>query len=304
MTAAAHAPSDVEAYLARVRDALADVPAEERNELLAEVEASLYETASESGGSVAARLGPPEDFAAELRSAAGLHEAPPAREPGLAATFGRLLADRRVAHALRTARELAPIWWAVRGYLAVAVLALIFGSSWSVAHGAVPRIGSAPVGLACIVIAIAASIALGLWTRGRDGSRAVALLNVALLVAVIPVAQHLSRGTPTQVSLVTVPQIQPGLAYDGAPVTNIYPYSRDGKLLHDVLLYTGTGRPLDVSPLGYDPNRRIVRARDGRKLLNVFPLRYYQPGTRTVRNPNAHPKIKVPHVATRPLRRR
>ena len=74
MTTAAHVPSDVETYLARVRAALADVPADERDDLLAEVEASLHETASESGGSVAAQLGPPEDFAAELRSAAGLND--------------------------------------------------------------------------------------------------------------------------------------------------------------------------------------------------------------------------------------
>src|SRR5581483_3068770 len=67
LTAAAHVPSDVERYLARVRDALSDLPVEERNELLAEVEASLYESASETGGPVAAQLGPPEDFAAELR---------------------------------------------------------------------------------------------------------------------------------------------------------------------------------------------------------------------------------------------
>ena len=62
MTTAAHVPSEVETYLARVRAALADVPPDERDDLLAEVEASLHESASETGGSVAAQLGPPEDL--------------------------------------------------------------------------------------------------------------------------------------------------------------------------------------------------------------------------------------------------
>ncbi len=64
-------PHDVAAYLERVRTALADLPAEALDELLADVEASLHDAAAE-GEAPAARLGPPEDFARELRSAAGL----------------------------------------------------------------------------------------------------------------------------------------------------------------------------------------------------------------------------------------
>ena len=40
-------------------------------------------------------------------------------------------------------------------------------------------------------------------------------------------------------------------AKNGRPVTNIYPYSRDGRLLLDVRLYDQLGRPLDL--LGRDP---------------------------------------------------
>src|SRR5205823_5563186 len=166
VTTAAHVPSDVGTYLARVRAALSDVPAEERDDLLAEVEASLHETAFETEGSVAAQLGPPEDFAAELLSAAGLH---PSTEPpaaGLRETIERLAGSRQVTTSLRFLRELAPIWWAVRGYVAVAALALAANASWSSSHGAVPRIGNAKLGAAAIFVAVAASIALGLWNRG------------------------------------------------------------------------------------------------------------------------------------------
>ena len=49
---------EVVAYLAAVRAALADLPAEERDDLLTDVRASLVEAAAESGGNIAARLGP------------------------------------------------------------------------------------------------------------------------------------------------------------------------------------------------------------------------------------------------------
>jgi hypothetical protein len=304
LTAAAHVPSDVETYLARVRDALADVPADERNDLLAEVEASLYESASESGGSVAARLGPPEEFAAELRSAAGLHAPAEPQPAGLREALARVEADPRVARALGFLRELAPIWWAVRGYVLVAALALLAGTSWSTSHGAVPRTGSAKLGAAAISIAVLASIGLGLWGRRSRASRLpLALVNVALLGATIPVAIHLSHSNaqPVATPVFVQTEIPPGLLYNGAPVSNIFPYSRGGRLLHDVFLYTGAGTPLDVSTTAYDPYRRIPQTKTGTPVFNAFPLRYYEPGTRAVLHPNAGPKVKVPRLATPPV---
>jgi len=304
VTTAAHVPSDVETYLARVRAALADVPADERDDLLAEVEVSLHETASETSGSVAAQLGPPEDFAAELRSAAGLHPSTAPTAAGLRETIERLASSPRVAGSLRSLRELAPIWWAVRGYVAVAALALAAGASWSVAHGAVPRIGNAKLGAIAILVAVAASIALGLWSRRTPQARlALSVLNVALLAAVVPVAVHLSHRTQPAVAtqIVVQTEIVPGLAYNGTPLDNVYPYSRDGRLLHDVLLYTGAGTPLNLRAKSYDPLRRILFTKAGGRIYNAFPVRYYQPGTTTVLRPNAGPNVKVPRITTPPL---
>jgi hypothetical protein len=303
VTTAASVPSEVETYLARVRAALADVPADERDDLLAEVEASLHETASETGGSVAAQLGPPEDFAAELRSAAGLNPWSPPASSSLRETIERLLADRRMAATLRSLRELAPIWWAARGYVALAVLALLAGASWSSSHGAIPVIGSSKLGAALIALVLVASIALGLWSRRNPRARlGLAACNLLLLAATIPVLVHLSHRTqvPSEVTIQTVPT--PGLAYNGSPVDNIYPFSRDGRLLHDVFLYTGAGTRLDVSTVAYDPYRRILRTKSGRRVYNVFPVRYYEPGTKVVLRPNAAPKVKVPALATPPLK--
>jgi hypothetical protein len=306
LSAAAPVPTEVESYLARVRAALADVPADERTELLAEVEASLYETAAETGGSVAARLGPPEDFAAELRSAAGLHTSRIPEPPNLRDTVERLLANERLVSVRRLARELAPIWWAARGYVAVAALALLLDRPWSYTYRALPRFGSAGSGLALVVLGVAVSVALGLRSRraGRSLLPALVVCNLVLLVTAIPVAAHIVRRTPPQFEVATVPAAIPGLAYNGTPLSNIYPYARNGRLLHDVFLYGSDGRPLNVSTVVADPNRRVPKTVSGRRVFNVFPIRYFEPGTRVVRHPNAGPKLRPPRLATRPLGRR
>ena len=67
--------SDVATYAATVRAQLADLPAMERDVLLEDLEQHLAEVAAEGEGSLVDRLGPPEDYAVELRAAyrAGRH---------------------------------------------------------------------------------------------------------------------------------------------------------------------------------------------------------------------------------------
>src|SRR5437870_6781775 len=63
--------NDVASYASAVRAALAPLPDAERESLLEDLENHLAEVASESDLSLQERLGPPEDYAAELRSAYG-----------------------------------------------------------------------------------------------------------------------------------------------------------------------------------------------------------------------------------------
>ena len=117
MTATPTVPPEVAGYLAAVREALSDLAPQERDDLLVEVEASLLETASESDAPISARLGPPEEFAAELRAAAGLQ---PNVEGPATSRFSRraravVEAGTHVAARLRPLlRELTPIWWVAR----------------------------------------------------------------------------------------------------------------------------------------------------------------------------------------------
>jgi hypothetical protein len=301
-------PPEVAAYLASLHDALDDLPTAERDDLLAEIEDSLLEAAED--GPIAARLGPPDAFAAELRTAAGLHpraatEAP-RRLPAWRDLTTRLGNDPRARAAGRVARELAPAWWLVRGYLAVAAVALLLGSGWSVNHPAMPQLfGSTEGGLLVIALATAASLWLGLRARRARGAlrHTVVALNVLLVVSLAPLAHHLNQPRPTQFVYVSEPAAPvPGLANSGSRVLNIYPYSRDGHLLHDVLLYDAFGNPIEIGRNGVaDPNRRFLRTPSGAVLFNSFPIRYYEPGTTQVARPNAGPVVQVPSIATPPL---
>ncbi|MBC6450756.1 DUF1700 domain-containing protein [Actinokineospora xionganensis] len=68
---------ELDEYLARVRTALADLPADELTELMEDVEPHVTEVFGEDGSPVE-RLGTPEDYAAELRATGG-YPPPPNR---------------------------------------------------------------------------------------------------------------------------------------------------------------------------------------------------------------------------------
>jgi hypothetical protein len=291
-------PPEVSEYLAAVRAALDDLPATERDDLLAEVEPSLLDAASEAGGNVSARLGPAEDFAAELRTAAGLQVPPrrPHAEPRLLLVARRLARDPR----LHDLRRLAPIWWIARAYLLVAALALAADASWSLRYFFVPHLGTAWLGL--LVIAAAAALSIWIGLRTPRATPLLVLANVVLLGLAIPVLSHF-RHRQLPVNVVTVATYQPtqGLTLNGVPVTNIYPFNRKGRLLHDVLLYTGAGAPLDAPGAAIDPQRRVLRTKSGKQIFNAYPIRYFDPGTGQVAHPGAAPPVKIPRIATPPL---
>ncbi len=290
---------DVAAYLNAVRSRLADLPAEERDDLVADVEASLLESGEPPALS-------PEDFAAELREAAGLAPAGPAApQPSLSDSLRSWLSSERASSLLRTGSELAPIWWLARAYVAVAVVALAAGWGWPLGSGTTSYTLSVKTSLLALFAATAASVWLGLLgRRERAGFRRVRLgVNIALALALVPVAAHsldqLAWNAPEQIVLAAEPL--PGLANDGVRVQNVYAFSRDGRPLFDVFLYDDRGMPLEV--LGApDPARRVLIGRDGTPWLNSYPIRYYEPGTTTVARPDLAPSIILPdEIVTPPL---
>jgi len=303
MSSLSHLEPEVARYLAAVREGLQDLNDAERDDLLEEVESSLLEAAADSG-SVEERLGSPEEFAAELRAAAGLETADHPRSRRIRDVLAELIAAARSSRARRFAAELAPTWWLVRGYVAVAFLGFL-GAGWSISHRAVPRLHDGKVGLLAIVVAVVVSFWLGKRLRDATGAAKVALVaaNVALAAAAVPVAVHLAHSQPTTQSFVVyVPPVpQTGLFYNGAAVTNLYPYTRDGRLLHDVLLFDGAGNPIELGANTADPNRRLLRtSRRYAPIYNSYPIRYYDPGTTRVSHPDAGPRVRIPSLVPGP----
>jgi uncharacterized membrane protein len=115
-------PTAVRVYLARVRTALADLPASEIEEILDDVRPHLAELEAELGAgarveALIERLGTPESYAAELRASGGY---PPAAEGAtqVVATTTPGLAKPRIA------------WWGLL-VCAVALALIAFGATIS-----------------------------------------------------------------------------------------------------------------------------------------------------------------------------
>jgi hypothetical protein len=291
---------EVAAYLAAVRAELADLPAEEREDLLADVEASLVDAGDPPALAPAA-------FAAELRDAAGLDPGPaaaPAGAPSLVDSLRAWASSERAVRLLATARELAPIWWLARAYVATAAIALLAGWGWPLGSGT--RSYTLSIETSALVLAGAGLVSVWLGLRGRRGlsghSRIRLAVNVALALAAIPVAVHsLDRLDERPYFTVVAAEPVSGLANSGVPIRNLYPYSRDGRLLHDVLLYDDRGLPVPIM-IGFDdPLRRLLARPDGRTIRNSYPIRYYEPGTEWVARPNLAPRVNLPEIATPPL---
>jgi uncharacterized membrane protein len=296
-------PADVRAYLNAVRTRLDDLPAEEREDLLADVEPSILESAGESEMPVDLRLGPPEAFADELRTAAGL---PQRVDAGRAGPAPRPLRERIASADNRLAaspllRALAPAWWVIRGFIAAGLLDVVLGGS--ILSGADSSAYVLVVTIAAVVL-IALSVAIGI-RRPRRGA-AIALANLALVIAAIPVAAHVADSARVAgneavfIRQPTLSDMPAGLFYDQTPVENIYGFDRRGRLLQDVRLYDQFGRPISIG--GSGPLRRPVKTRRGYEIFNAFPIRYFEPGTRRVENPAAGAPEGVRPLATKPLR--
>ena len=264
--------ADVQAYVTAVRAWLADLPAEEVEDLTAGMEADLAERAAESSGTLGVLLGQPEAYAAELRSAAGL---PPRSSTGVAdAVAHESWTDRlvREGHELVAAhpwlRELRPTWWLARGAVAGWVLASVLGTGRVVV---LPLVGAA------------LSMWLGLVLRRREplggGLRGALWTGNALAVLLLlPMLASYTAGSGDLDEVGGGSMPLPGLSVDGAPVTNVYGYDAAGQRLDDVRLYDQFGNPLSVSadavpvPVGADGQELLAWPPDAR-VLGVFPLR-------------------------------
>lgn len=271
---------DVAAYAAAVRAALAPQPDAERENLLEDLESHLEEVAGESDQPLQERLGKPEDYAAELRSAYG------AGSNGLSKGTRRLFRDRAWAvvkaalgtQAYRELRsllpELRPGWWVLRAYLGVLFLAFVFRDGGNLRPIPNPFSSRGLLQIVATLVAIVISVRLG--RRGMPVKRgwrlAAVATNVVIAVLALPVLVSMGTGSSYVYSYDagSDPYFSSVSAGYYPGFTNIYPYSRDGKPLTDVLLYDQDGRP--VVPGKSDVVVDVPNGADGLPIPNAYPL--------------------------------
>src|SRR5437764_10039459 len=117
---------DVATYAASVRAALSNLPTDQSEALLEELEDHLREIAAEAGGPLNERLGPPQQYAEDLRAAYGAAQVNPRRQAAALHDLQRALAWVTGSTWYRQIRaflpELRPAWWVLRAYLVVRIL--------------------------------------------------------------------------------------------------------------------------------------------------------------------------------------
>ena len=307
-TSLAARSAEATTYLARVDAALADLPADDRGELLDELAAHLDELAAEGDGPLESRLGTPEEYAAELRSSAGL---PPVAGAGRAARQLTRLAmrweDLRRRPVTRTTAgflgAVRPVWWVLRAWVLLGMLTWFGQPHWWPSLVVVPDVGPGPVSVLALVVAVVASVQLG--RRGRPRSRAAAGLllagNVVLALGLWPVLLTMNEAVHTGAydeyaygatpEYVALPPSD-GVWANDQQVWNVYAYDSAGTLLHDVRLYDQDGTPISLG-LAPDGTRKPVVDGAGRLVQNAYPYRYVE-ADGTVADPDAGPPVDAP----------
>ena len=270
---------DVASYAAEVRAALAHLPDAEREILLEDLESHLDEVASETGVPLQDRLGRPSEYAAELRAAYGGGDPAGGRARKPLRTWAQSLVTAVIGtNAYRAVMallpELRPGWWVLRAYLAVLFLAFLFRGGHNLRPIPDPFTSFGLVQILATLGAIAISVRIG--RRGIPSGgvwRGAALAgNLGIALVALPVLAEMSTSHAYPLPMDSGSSaVVYRAGYFSPGLTNIYPYTKDGTPLKDVLLYDQNGGPLVV--MTRDPSiiTDFPFGADGRQILNEYP---------------------------------
>lgn len=306
---------DVRLFVAAVREHLADLTEEEREELVGGLEGDMSDLVTERG---AEALPEPAAYAAELRTAAGFDPETARRGEPLAQRVHDLL---DAAHARwdglveglpgrpwELLVALRPVWWVFRAWVALSLVDLVWGGgSIGVGLSVVPSLDLLTWPL--LVLAVLGSVLVGLkrvWP-GRGGAAGRGMLLLLNAVAVLAAPACLASYTSAAEvdgwyagQSVAVPE---GLSQDGREIRNIHAYDAQGRPLIGVQLVDQDGQPIEVTPTYWDAAQgadvELTPWRAGMQdVLSVFPL----PERRTDQTGDLplEPTLPEPPVASLP----
>ncbi|WP_433347387.1 HAAS signaling domain-containing protein [Micromonospora sp. CA-111912] len=265
-------------YVTRVRAALADLPPTVRDELTEDLAEHLAEVAVEGDESLAARLGTPEAYAAELRAAAGAGGPAAARNldqraaavtswlrARLRATDLRLGPILGYAAASEYLRLLRPAWWVLRGYLAAMLITVI---TTGAPFGLLPRLGGSTLAaLLLLAVCVVASVWLGRRTPTLGRWPRIALRAGTAVLAVFAFAGFVDADdrlgwneSGYQPAAEQVPYVR-----------DVFVYDSEGRLVENARLFDQDGNPIR---LGY---RECVREGLPEGTMTLVPAYPYCP---------------------------
>lgn len=305
---------DVAGYAAAVRRSLSDLGPEQVEDLTDDLEADLADALADErhvahGRGLLEQFGPPEDYAAELRAAAGLvpaatgghrrHLSDPVEDlrKGGRWVLGRLRAQPWWAPLEAFLVSLRPVWWLVRGWVGYELAVLFFGGPRDPGSLGLPR---STFGWSVLAASVVVSVQLGrgVWLRSPRTRWVPALASTVAVVALVPMLGWLQGQMQYRDIVVagyqsgkydggtqTVYQDKPvdGVVVDGMQVSNLFVYDAEGNPLTDVQIYDDRGRPVRTTydngsnpywfPEGTEPWSFVSRTdADGRNRWNVYPL--------------------------------
>lgn len=280
-------PAEIADFAARVREQLRDLPAEEVDDLTEGLEADLAEAYSED---LQRELPDPVAYATELRNAAGLPAPAKGAKAGMLSGLAKGWRDTRADIGMAIRRNpalvgmldffnvLRPLWWIVRAWLATWLVAAFFGSEqgygvqggWWLVMGA--------------FVVISVQWGRGQW-HGRGVPAAIVIGNIVAVVAFIPIMAAAGSWDGAEYDTGYNDGLMAddgeaddgpsdGLAFNGAPLENIYAYDAAGKPVHGVQLFDVDGKPL-VTMRNTEEQRlnpQPTTLETGAQAYNVFPL--------------------------------
>jgi len=268
---------DVATYAASVRAALSNLPTDQSEVLLEDLEDHLREIAADAGGPLNERLGPPQQYAEDLRAAYGAAQVTTRRQDAALHDLQRALARVTGSTWYRQIRaflpELRPAWWVLRAYLAVLILMAAVSPGYPLGPIPDPTSKRGLVEILATGIAIWLSVRIGRRSRQLSEKALVLAYSANLLIALfaVVVLANMRSFAYSELTGATSPQQTTfANAFAAGQVTNIYPYSQDGKPLTNVLLYDQDGRPIVVDKSEAQTSYPI--GADGKAVTNAYPL--------------------------------
>ena len=268
---------DVATYAASVRAALSNLPTDQSEVLLEDLEDHLREIAADAGGPLNERLGPPQQYAEDLRAAYGAAQVTTRRQDAALHDLQRALARVTGSTWYRQIRaflpELRPAWWVLRAYLAVLILMAAVSPGYPLGPIPDPTSKRGLVEILATGIAIWLSVRIGRRSRQLSQKALVLAYSANLLIALfaVVVLANMRSFAYSELTGTTSPQQTTfANAFAAGQVTNIYPYSQDGKPLTNVLLYDQDGRPIMVDKSEAQTSYPI--GADDQAITNAYPL--------------------------------